>query len=109
VDSIPGVGTSFVLYFPESSLTQDGAAQRLVSITPGRNEHVLLVDDEQLLCKSIAALLRKIGYRVSACTDPREALELLRRSPHDVDVLLTDLTMPELTGLELSKQAQALR
>ncbi len=109
VDSAPDIGTSFQLYFPETVERSLPDSDISPAVLRGHGEHILLVDDERSLCGSVAALLTKIGYQVTAFTDPHEALECLKQDPFAVDILLTDLTMPGLTGLDLSRAAVALR
>ncbi len=109
VDSAPEIGTSFQLYFPETTVRERTQSEAPPEVVVGSNEHVLLVDDEESLCNAIASLLRRSGYRVTTFTDPEQALAFLERELHEVDVLLTDLTMPKLTGVDLSKAATRLR
>jgi two-component system cell cycle sensor histidine kinase/response regulator CckA len=107
VQSLPGAGTTFDLYFPEATETgaQDTVAD--TDIVPGRGESVLVVDDEVAICHAIGAMLRKIGYKVQVFTDPRLALERFRSRPVEFDLLLTDRTMPQLSGPEVIAQARA--
>jgi CheY-like chemotaxis protein len=101
VQSSPGVGTTFELYFPEAM--ESGVPQATVNteIVPGRGESVLVVDDEESICRAIGAMLRKIGYHVETFTDPRLALERSRGAPAAFNLLLTDRTMPQLSGPQL--------
>jgi len=69
---------------------------------------VLFIDDEAVLCRSVASLLERLGYRVTARTDPAEALDLFRKNPQAFDVVLTDLTMPGLTGVDVAREVQRL-
>jgi len=109
VQSTPGAGTTFDLYFPEAT---DNGIVRVAAdtdIVPGRGETVLVVDDEMSICQAIGAMLRKIGYRVETSTDPRGALERLRAEPAAFDLLLTDRTMPQLSGPQVIARARELR
>jgi PAS domain S-box-containing protein len=109
VESARGVGTSFVLYFP----TSDTAAatsrrpQPPARAVPGTR--VLHVDDEPSVASVITRGLTRLGHVVSSFTDPREALDELRRQPHQYDVLLTDLAMPHISGLDLAAAVLAIR
>jgi len=96
-------GTCFTLYFPQVQAIerkknkQNGDKKRL----PG-HEHLLLVDDEQIVAEMGRDMLESLGYRVSICFDPKQALQLLREAD-DIDLLITDLTMPEMTGVDLAR------
>lgn len=68
---------------------------------------MLLVDDEAMVVRVVARLLERAGYLVTVYTDPRRALEEIRSAPQAFDVLLTDMTMPGMTGIELARGASA--
>ncbi|MDQ2643065.1 MAG: PAS domain S-box protein [Myxococcota bacterium] len=108
VESELGKGTRFELFFPEHSADLADERQPPAEYSRGNGESVLFVDDEVVLCSSVARLLERLGYRVTACSKPREALALLRRDPRAFDVVLTDLTMPQLTGLDLAREVHDL-
>ena len=76
---------------------------------PGGSERVLCVDDEAQGLELLQQVLEGIGYRVTAVTSSAEALELVRARPHDFDLLLTDQTMPGLTGDMLVEEVLKLR
>ncbi len=101
VKSFPGEGTTFDLYFPAATENDIPQVMVDIDIVPGRGESVLVVDDEDAICAAVGATLRRIGYRVQTFTDPRLALEHFKASPEGVDLLLTDRTMPHLSGPEL--------
>ncbi|MFQ5703992.1 MAG: PAS domain S-box protein [Gemmatimonadales bacterium] len=108
VASAPGLGTTFDLYFPRVD------EPRLASTAPspvrhGGDERILLVDDEEALVALGKSFLEKLGYRVVAVTDSRQALELFRTAPDNFDLVLTDQTMPGLTGLKLAHEVRRLR
>jgi CheY-like chemotaxis protein len=98
VQSLPGTGTTFDLYFPEAGGTDSGTTTTDTAIVPGHGESVLVVDDEEAICLAVGAMLRKIGYRVETFTDPTAALERFRTGPSQFQLLLTDRTMPHITG-----------
>ncbi len=108
VESELGKGTRFELFFPEHSADLADERQPPAEFSRGNGESVLFVDDEVVLCSSVARLLERLGYRVTACSKPREALALLREDPRAFDVVLTDLTMPQLTGLDLAREVHDL-
>ena len=109
VHSQPGVGTTFDLYFPEAVRAEATVHVADTSILPGRGECILVVDDEDAICAVLGAMLGNIGYRVETFKDPRAALERVRATPTAFDLLLTDRTMPHLSGPELVEQIHVLR
>jgi CheY-like chemotaxis protein len=109
VESKPGQGSSFMVFLP---LIRD-AAQPSPSITdsplPTGTECILLVDDEVPVAELEREILEGLGYRVTAATSSQKALELFQESPDRFDLVVTDQTMPNLTGLELTKQIRQIR
>lgn len=75
----------------------------------GRGERILHVDDEPTVTTALQRLLARIGYRVESFNCPRTASERFRAAPHEFDLVLTDLMMPGLTGLDIASLVQALR
>ncbi len=73
------------------------------------NERVLFVDDEPALAQLGKSMLERLGYEVRACTSSLEALEAFRPEPDRFDILVTDLTMPDMTGIHLTQKLRALR
>jgi CheY-like chemotaxis protein len=67
------------------------------------------VDDEAQLVQLGERMLRHLGYEVAAFTSSKEALEFFRAQPETIDLVITDLTMPQLTGLELSRELLQIR
>jgi PAS domain S-box-containing protein len=109
VYSHPGAGTTFNLHFPllqESQAGQELAAEKAV---PLGHESILLVEDEEALLALGSRLLEEAGYRVTAVTDPFEALRLAMDPAQPIDLLATDLVMPGLNGRELRDQVLMLR
>lgn len=75
----------------------------------GGKEHILLVDDEEILAIMVETMLRRLGYGVTATTSSAEALRLFKQDPSMFDLVITDHTMPHLTGLGLAKKLLAIR
>jgi two-component system cell cycle sensor histidine kinase/response regulator CckA len=109
IESVLGKGTSVQVYLPEHigepSTEQSGPA----ALPRGRGERLLVVDDEDALCVSLTQLLTRLGYEAVSKSRPDEALELFRESPDEFALVLTDLTMPGMTGLELAQQILAVK
>ncbi len=96
----PG-GTAFNIYLP--TVKGETALQTLHPRTlPGGTEHILIVDDEPLLIDVLQQMLENLGYRVSATNDGNAALDMYRSNPNSFDLVLTDMTMPKMTGDELA-------
>ena len=76
---------------------------------PSKGEHVLFIDDEQILVDLGTLVCEELGYRVTACASSTDALRLFEDDPASFDVVLTDQTMPDLTGFELSQQILSIR
>lgn len=109
VDSAPGLGSRFALYFPLSQAeTTEEISQEIVEPPQGR-EKILLVDDEPMLVELGQSMLEELGYQVSPLTDSRQALDLFVANQHFFDLVITDQTMPGLTGRELIAQVKQLR
>jgi PAS domain S-box-containing protein len=108
VDSTPGEGTCFIIFLP---VIDDRPADVLpVSLkVPGGTERILFVDDEPFQTDLGRQMLGRLGYRVSAFTSSLEALAKFQAEPEAYDLLITDMTMPEMTGDALAKRVMALR
>ncbi len=104
VDSIPGQGTTFEVFLPlhkkTASLDTDQPEPEISSGT----ETILFVDDEELLVKTSVRILKKLGYRVIAETNPLEALAVFEKEKSTIDLVITDKTMPGMTAFELSRK-----
>jgi signal transduction histidine kinase/CheY-like chemotaxis protein len=109
VYSEPGNGACFKLFLPRAEgKTVGTVASHPSEIPRGRNETLLLVEDEPALLALVEQMLRELGYRVLATTSPDEALELARTHLTEIDLLVTDVIMPHTTGRDLSVRIQAL-
>jgi CheY-like chemotaxis protein len=101
VESTKGKGAAFTVYLPRASRVPgiDAVADRAVS--KGR-KHILFIDDEEIIVDLGGQVMKKLGYTVTGMTSGSEALALFRRNPARFDLVITDQTMPGLTGLELA-------
>jgi PAS domain S-box-containing protein len=108
VESTPGAGTTFTIYLPVAATTPEAAPAPAATDLTG-HEHLLVVDDDPAIAQVTKRLLERQGYRVTARTSSPEALELLRADAGQYDAMLTDQTMPGLTGLQLAEAALQLR
>jgi CheY-like chemotaxis protein len=108
VESEPGVGSTFTIFFPKARV--DLVANQPVSEqTQGNGERVLFVDDEEFLTEWGKDILERLGYEVMATNDSVEAFEAFTYDPSLFDVVVTDQTMPGLTGLQLARECLRVR
>lgn len=101
VTSKPGLGTTFEIYLPRY-MADDLPLDAIGEAPRGRGERVLVVDDQAPVATAQACLLERLGYRATILTDGRQALDTLVGDPKAFDLVLTDLTMPNLGGVELA-------
>ena len=103
VESEVGRGSTFHVYLPRTPETEheDG---RNKAPACGGSEHILFVDDEVVLVDMGERILNALGYRVTAVANGPDALATFRENPDDFDLVITDMTMPGMTGAELSRE-----
>lgn len=108
VYSEPGQGTAFHILLPR---IQKFVAQGRVEDGPlhGGTERILFVDDEEILSRMGCELLESLGYRVTATSSSLEALQLFKANPAAFDLVITDMTMPKLTGKQLAEKIFGVR
>lgn len=107
-ESEPGKGSTFIVYFPkveEKPRTEETDYEDV----PTGHERILFVDDEEALVEMGEDILAELGYEVICRTSSREALALFRLDPSRFDLVLTDQTMPEMTGVELAREMLLIR
>lgn len=109
VDSQPGLGTTFTIYLPQFGETQPAAPVMPLRNFSEAQGRILIVDDEPALVNLWAEALNNLGYETTGITNSREALEIFSTHPEDFDLLITDLIMPDLNGLELARKVRAIR
>lgn len=98
----PGGGTAFEIYLP-SIQAEVSADTEAPGPLPRGSQSILFVDDEPMLTDIGKRSLESLGYRVTACTDSLEALALFKKNPAGFDAVITDYTMPKITGCELAE------
>jgi PAS domain S-box-containing protein len=103
VSSLEGEGTTFKVYLPMLK-DQPREIRETLPPIPRGSERVMLVDDELTLVEMTAQMLDSLGYEVLPHTSSVEALEAFKADPLGCDILLTDLTMPKLTGIDLARE-----
>ncbi|MBI3773181.1 MAG: PAS domain S-box protein [Gammaproteobacteria bacterium] len=109
VSSEPGKGSRFEVYLPRvTAKTMDKASEKAKSMRAGK-ERLLIVDDEELQTSVMQRMLERLGYHVTVCNKPREALSLFKKNPKDFDLVITDQNMPEMTGDMLARELLHMR
>lgn len=108
VHSEPGGGSTFHIYFPviEDEVMPQTKTEKSL---PTGNERILFVDDEKQLMDLGKQILELLGYKVVARTSSLEALKLFQTKPDDFDLVLTDMTMPNMTGKDLAREIMRIR
>ncbi len=101
VTSEPGKGSTFIVYLPVVEIKAPGVPDSQEP-APAGTERILFVDDEIALVNIGEKILTALGYTVTTCTDSDEALQLFRDHPDDFDLVITDMTMPNMSGDKLS-------
>jgi PAS domain S-box-containing protein len=108
VRSIPGRGSVFDVYFPRSELVCLNEVEPVLNSQKG-TERILLIDDEDALVEMGESMLKRLGYHVRSTKDSLEALDIFRSEPEGFDLIITDQTMPRMTGTELAQEVMAVR
>lgn len=111
IESVSGDGTTFRVFWPAvppEAIAPPPVAAGATDLG-AHHRHVLVVDDEPAIARVIAESLRRIGYEVTSATDPLEALRIFTTQPAAFDAVLTDLSMPQLSGAALGRRMLDLR
>ncbi|MBU2547009.1 MAG: response regulator [Proteobacteria bacterium] len=108
VTSRPGRGAAFHVYFPAIDGRVDRETDRIGPLARG-SERILFVDDEAQIADLGRALMERLGYRVVSSRDPLQALSLFRERPDEFDLVVTDMTMPGMTGDRLGEEIMRIR
>jgi PAS domain S-box-containing protein len=110
IASRPGRGTTVEVFFPamEKGAAQPEGAGASVRVPTG-DEHILLVDDEAAVVKLEKRMLESLGYRVTAFTHGRDAVAAFEAAPYNYDLVVSDMTMPGITGDRLAEKILLVR
>ena len=108
LDSTPGEGSTFRVYLPRVERAAEIVLDKDAPAMQG-TEHVLLVDDQEEIVRLSERILGRLGYRVTSSVDSVTALDLFKSAPHSFDVVVTDHTMPGMTGAQLAAEMLKIR
>jgi len=110
VYSEPGKGTAFKIYLPAAGQSAQPAPAAVTDTTPQQaTGAILLVEDEDQVRNLTRAMLSRLGHRVFDFGSGAAALEFLRSRSEEIDLLVSDIVMPQMSGLDLAREAEALR
>jgi CheY-like chemotaxis protein len=109
VESEPGKGSRFTIYLQQLERRHQQLEKPSGTMSPGRGRKILLVDDEVPVLTSVARALSRLGYDVSEASDTLEALHAFRDTPGGFDLIITDQTMPHMTGAQLAEEVMRVR
>jgi PAS domain S-box-containing protein len=109
VDSRVGAGTTVRVYFPLIVKRAVQTSVEVLGTCPTGTERILLIDDEEAVIKLGKLMLERLGYHVTELTRSLEALETFIAAPSDFDLVVTDMTMPYMTGDRLARKMLAVR
>lgn len=109
VESQPGKGATFTVYLPCHQHTVCPATSHEEAVPPGHHERILFVDDEPVLTHLGQAMLERLGYETVVRSSSREALDIFRTMPYQFDLVITDQTMPHMTGEVLVRELRRIR
>lgn len=108
VESEVGKGTVFNIFFPVIE-QEDDTVTAVCSREYRGNERIMIIDDDEAVGSVTQLILGKLGYRVTLFSDSLEAVKHFRENPQSCDLVLTDMTMPKMTGVELAREMMAIR
>jgi len=103
VESQLGQGSECIVYLPAAEVPPT-PAQKIEPEIPKGSEKILFVDDEHSIAEMVEQQLTNLGYAVEVRTSSIDALDLLQKTPGDFDLLITDMSMPQMTGVNLVKE-----
>ncbi len=109
VTSAPDAGTTFSIYLPIIEERSEKLSELIIEPLPEGCEHIVLVDDEKLLVEITERMLINLGYTVTPFSDSQQALAWMQNNITGFDLLISDITMPKYTGMDLTGKLLALR
>ena len=105
----PGTGSSFHVYFPVSEEFVHDIPKIKKDILPGGSERIMLIDDEETILEVTKIFLEHYGYKVYTFSDGVQAMEVFKKNPYSFDLVITDMTMPGMTGEKLAIEILKIR
>jgi CheY-like chemotaxis protein len=109
VQSLQGEGTVFTVLLPVADHGTNGGLTSSEEPLPAGSEHILIVDDEKEIRETCRMMLTHLGYSVTTSGNPLEVLALIQQGQPPIDLVITDQTMPKMTGIDLTSEIRRLR
>lgn len=109
VVSEPGAGTAFTIYFPVVKEKLNLSKEKTQEKPARGDERIMVVDDQEYILKMMHRILSYLGYTVTSEQDPLKAWALFQHDPSALDIVITDQTMPNLTGADMAKKMLSIR
>jgi len=109
INSEPGKGTEIQVYLPIMDRKVDDIKTDRSEPVRGGTEKILLVDDEETILRMEQQMLERLGYRITTRTGSVDALEAFKANPDSFDLIITDMTMPNMTGVQLAGEIKRIR
>jgi CheY-like chemotaxis protein len=111
VRTAPGQGTTFDVYLPLVDHVSRPAPLDAIRPAPlqGQGQHVLYVDDDEVMALMVHGLLTRLGYRATCTLDAQEAIAMVAADPGGYDLVVTDFNMPSVTGLDVVRALRRIR
>ena len=108
VKSLPKKGTTFDVFLPKTEMKEEDVEAVFSQLFPGTG-NILFVDDEKILTNIAQRVLLSLGYTVTVSNSPLEAIEIFKKDPEQFDLVITDQSMPKMTGFDMAKRLMKLR
>ena len=109
VYSEQGMGTQVYVYLPIMKKMKEIDSAALAKPIQGGSERILIVDDEEMIVSMEKLMLERLGYHVTPMMGSVETLAIFKKNPDNFDLLITDMTMPQMTGIQLAKEIRSIR
>ena len=109
VESELGEGSTVRVYFPAVRAESARVPPNREEPVPGKGQHILYIDDEVSLCRAMKRVLVLLGYKCTVFSDPQAALEAFRGDPDQFDAVISDIVMPNLSGIDIAREFCAIR
>lgn len=109
VYSEQGMGTQVHVYLPIMKKMKEIDSAALAKPIQGGSERILIVDDEEMIVNMEKLMLERLGYHVTPMMGSVETLAIFKENPDTFDLLITDMTMPQMTGIQLAKEIRSIR